>query len=77
METHFLQVCPSGQPPSEVQRHTIGFWLSGYLQYSLECKANISNLINNLFVTSKNKTTSSPIHEFKVPQNVFYKKPLK
>ena len=36
METHFLQVCPSGQPPSVVQGHTIGFWLSGYLQYSLE-----------------------------------------
>ena len=41
LKTHFLQVCPSGQPPSEVQRHTIGVWLSGYLQYSLECKANI------------------------------------
>ena len=25
----------------------------------------------NLFVTSKNETTNSPIHEFKVLQNVF------
>ena len=27
----------------------------------------------NLFVTSKNETTNSPIHEFKVLQNVFKK----
>ena len=26
----------------------------------------------NLFVTSKNETTNSPIHEFKVLQDVFY-----
>ena len=26
---------------------------------------------SNLFVTSKNETTNSPIHEFKVLQNVF------
>ena len=30
------------------------------------------NLMNfNLFVTSKNETTNSPIHELKVLQNVF------
>ena len=27
------------------------------------------NVTNNLFVTSKNETTNSPIHEFKVLQN--------
>ena len=29
------------------------------------------NTIFNLFVTSKNETTNSPIHEFRVMQNVF------
>ena len=43
--THFLQVCPGGQPPSEVQGQTIGFWLSGYLQYPLEYTANLHLLI--------------------------------
>ena len=31
-----------------------------------------TNISHNLFVTSKNKTTNSQIHEFKVLQNVFY-----
>ena len=31
----------------------------------------IMQVIINLFVTSKNETTNSPIHEFKVLQNVF------
>ena len=29
------------------------------------------SVFNNLFMTSKNETTNSPIHEFKVLQNVF------
>ena len=31
----------------------------------------ISSLMYNLFVTSKNETTNSPIHEFEMLQNVF------
>ena len=32
---------------------------------------NMYDITNNLFVTSKNETMNSPIHEFKVLQNVF------
>ena len=38
--------------------------------------ASDEQLINNLFVTSKNETTNSPIHEFKVlhkGQRAFYR----
>ena len=54
IETHFLHVCPSGQPPSDVQLHTIGVWLKGYLQYSLECKANIYHIIKGMGKNMKN-----------------------
>ena len=37
----------------------------------LELAGKNHNLKSNLFVTSKNKTTNSPIHKFKVLQNVF------
>ena len=33
--------------------------------------SSVATVTNNLFVTSKNETTNSPIHEFKVLQNVF------
>ena len=42
------------------------------LSYILKTFQNLlKSKIHNLFVTSKNEFSNSPIHEFKVLQNVF------
>ena len=44
-------------------------WLNhSNMQSNGQAVNKVSIAICNLFVTSKNKTTNSPIHEFKVPQ---------
>ena len=42
-----------------------------FLGYLINLVLKNDLLINNLFVTSKNEFSNSPIHEFKVLQNVF------
>ena len=54
-------------------------WILNIFLYSISTFKLLNNQIglwdsednNNLFMTSKNETTNSPIHELKVLQNVF------
>ena len=49
---------------------TAAYQVKSLLFYTYKEKSYCNHIIN-LSVTSKNETTNSPIHEFKVLQNVF------